>query len=96
MTDDEIEAEHKQIIDHFTGVTTALLQVIQGLQAQPGYDHSKFLTYLAAYQVSGERRENSVQAVFHKAHQDTLASFAKTPPQVGSLAQKLGREPPSH
>ena len=95
MNDDEIESEHKKIIDHFTGVTTALIQVIQGLQAQPGFDHQRFLANLAVYQVSGEQPETSVPAVFHKAHQDTLASFSKTPVQVPPLASKFGRGPSS-
>ena len=96
MSDDEIEANNEKIMHYFTGVTTALTQVIQALQAQSGYDHQKFLTYLATYQVVGERMASSALSVRDKSYQDTLALFAKTPPQVGSLAQKLGREPPSH
>ena len=91
MSDDEIEANNEQIMQYFTGVTAALQLVIQALQAQPGYDHHKFLTYLATYQVVGERMEKSVPSVRDKSYQDTLALFAKTPPQIGSLAQRLGR-----
>ena len=92
MNDDEIEAAHKQIIDHFTGITTALTQVIHGLQAQPGYNHQRFLAHLSIYQVSGEQKEKSDRPVFDKAHQDTLASFAKSPVQVEPLLQRLGIE----
>jgi hypothetical protein len=89
MSDDEIEANNEKLVHYFTGVTTALTVVIQALQAQSGYDHQKFLTYLATYQVVGEQMEGSVPSVRDKSYQDTLALFAKTPPQVGSVAQRL-------
>ena len=92
MSDDEIEAEHKHIIDHFTGITTALTQVIHALQAQSGYDHKRFEAHLSIYQVSGEQKEMSGRPVFDKAYQDTLASFAKSPVQVPPLLQRLGIE----
>ena len=95
MTDDEIEANNEKIILYFTGITTALTTVIQALQAQPGYDHQKFLTYLATYQVVGERMGSEAPSVRDKSYQDTLARFATSPPEVGSLAQKLGRQRPS-
>lgn len=88
MTDDEIEANNEKIVQYFTGVTTALTVVIQALQAQSGYDHQKFLTCLATYQVVGEQTENSAP-VRDNAYQDTLSHFSKTPPQVVSLAQRL-------
>ena len=87
MSDDEIEAEHKYIIDHFTGITTALMQVIKGLQSQPSYDHQVFLRYMATIQVAYEQREIEAP-VRDSAYQDTLAQFAKTPPRIAPFVRK--------
>lgn len=87
MTDDEIEAAHKYITDHFTGITTALMQIIKGLQSQPGYDHQVFLRYLAAIQVAAEQKE-SLAPVRDSAYQDTLSQFAKTPPPIAPFVSK--------
>jgi len=80
MTDDEIHAEFKKTIEHFTGITTALTQVIQLLQRQPGYNHKIFLSNLAVVQVSAEQKDFEARAVFHKAHSETLERFAQPPP----------------
>ena len=87
MSDDEIEAAHKEIVEYFTGVTTALTQVIMGLQAQPAYDHQVFLRYLAVIQVASEQRQLD-SSIRDSAYQETLSKFAKTPPQIQPLMSK--------
>ena len=94
MTDEEIESNNAKMVHYFSGVTAALSVVIQALQAQPGYDHRKFLDYLATYQVVGERTGTEAP-VRDSAYQDTLSLFAKTPPQFESVARKIGRGPAS-
>ena len=87
MSDDEIEAAHKQIFEYFTGVTTALTQVVLGLQAQPGYDHQVFLHYLATIQVAYEQREIEAP-VRDSTYQETLSRFSKTPPHIEPFLSK--------
>ena len=87
MGDDEIEAAHKQIVEYFTGITTALTQIIMGLQSQPGYDHQVFLRYLATIQVAYEQREIEAPGR-DSAYQETLERFAKTPPHIEPFVSK--------
>jgi hypothetical protein len=91
MDDEELQSEFARIVGYFTGVTTALTQVIRGLQAQAGYDHQAFLAHLAVYQVVGEQTESKAPEGANSAYQETLAFFAKATEQAPSLASKLGR-----
>ena len=75
MENHEKEADFKKIIDHFTGVTAALIHSIRCLQAQPGYQHPLFQNQLAAIQVSGEMRARADMPLFNKAYQETLEHF---------------------
>lgn len=78
MTDDEINAGFKAMAEHLAGTVQALTQVIQALQAQPGYDHQAFLAYLAATQVVGEQMAMQAPEL-DNALRDTLLRFATKP-----------------
>lgn len=90
MTDAEIMDGFRAVGDKYGAAVAALTNIIQILQAQPGYDHQHFLALLATFQVGGERKPIGVPA-FDKAYQDTLESFAKTPLQLPSLLRNLDR-----
>ena len=77
MEKDEIEAEFKKLVDHFTGVNTALIHAIRCLQAQPDYQHPLFQSHLAAIQVSGEMKQRADMPNFNRAYQETLGMFGK-------------------
>jgi hypothetical protein len=75
MTDQEILDGFKAMTERTTGAVTALKLVIRSLQAQPGYDHRRFLRRLATLQVVGETEPGA--PAFQEEFQATLECFGK-------------------